>query len=217
MDEKITVSPITDIAKKLPYSRRQFYEEQFGGGRKDLAAHIIDVLLFDPSGDLILQKRSLSKNHNPGLIDKTLGGHITFGNSANYTVMVESVQELLTPSIVLDDETDFDKAFELLQPYIDIISILEKKAVRPWNFKRLHNGRKKMNYNVVHLYFGIYNGRIRPADREASGVLYYSIDQLESEIAATPNLFTDDLIQILGEYRADILAFQKRMKVMSGA
>jgi isopentenyldiphosphate isomerase len=212
MDEKITVSPLTDITKKLPYSRRQFYEEQFSGSRKDLAAHIIDVLLFDPSGDLILQKRSLSKNHNPGLIDKTLGGHITFGNSANYTVMVESVQELLTPSIVLDDETDFDKAFDLLQPYVDIISILEKKTVKLWNFQKLHDGRHEPVGNVVHLYFGIYNGRMRPADREASGVLYYSVDQLESEIAATPNLFTDDLIQILGEYRDDILAFQKRVR-----
>jgi hypothetical protein len=174
---------------------------------------VVTSLLIDAeSGDIIVQKRSVDKGHNAGLIDKTLGGHITYGDNPDYTVMVESVQELLTPSIVVDNDSDFDKVFKLLKPYIDTTAVILRKAVRPWRLKRQVGGQTREITNIVNLYFGVYGGKMRPADGEASGMLYYSLDQLEKEIAATPAAFTNDLIDLIREYRDEIVAFQNKIR-----
>jgi isopentenyldiphosphate isomerase len=211
-DEKIIVSPLDDLNKRQPYSRRRYYDEQFSGAGQPLAAHIIDVMLFDISGDLIVQKRSQTKNHNPGMIDKTLGGHIVYGDNPDYTVMVESVQELLTPSIALDSETDFDKALALLKAYIDTVALVLKKSTELFQFEKVHNGQRYLVPNAVHLYYGVYGGKMRPADREASGILYYSLDQLEKEIQTTPDLFTDDLKQIVTKQRSELAEFSDKLR-----
>ena len=212
-DEKITVSPIGSPAQMQPYARKQFYDEQFAGEASSLAVHVVGILLFDSKGDLIVQKRSHIKNHNPGLVDKSIGGHITFGDTPDYTVMVESVQELSTPSIVLRNEQDFSKTLRLLRSYTDTISIVQHTEVKEWQFDKLHEGEKKPITNVLHLYFGVYDGRMRPADKEAAGMLYYSFERLSEEIAEHPEMFTDDLIKICEHYRQDIVAFQESIAI----
>lgn len=211
-DEKITVSPVGNPAQMQPYSRAQFYDEQFSGEGSDLAVHVVDIILFDSNGDLILQKRSHNKAHNPGLLDKSIGGHIVFGDTPDYTVMVESVQELLTPSIVLRDEEDFTKTLKLLRSYTETISIVRHKEVKEWKLQKLYNGALRPINNVVHMYFGVYDGRMRPADRESAGMLYYSFDRLRQEMAEHPEQFTDDLIQMCEHYKDDIVAFQESIK-----
>jgi isopentenyldiphosphate isomerase len=213
MDEEVLVSPIKNVFENRSYSRKKFYDEKFNGVDNGLAVHVTDALLFGLDGEIILQKRASDKRHNPGLIDKTLGGHIKYGDTADYTVMVETIQELLTPSIVLDSDDDFDKTLDLLKNYIDTIAIVSVKTVRAWSLEKLVGDQKIVVNNIVHLYFGVYGGRMRPADKEAAGVLYYSdLEQLEKEINTHPDIFTDDLIQIIKEYRDDILAFQSKIR-----
>lgn len=109
-DEEIIVSPSVNLYENRPYSRKKFYDEQYVAGESPkMAIHVISVLLFEPDGGIILQKRSDDKRHNSSLIDKTLGGHIKFGDSDDYTTMVEAIQELLTPSVVLENQEDFQK------------------------------------------------------------------------------------------------------------
>jgi isopentenyldiphosphate isomerase len=219
MDEEIIVSPMSNVFENRSYSRRKFYDERLGGNVKtDLAVHVVSILLFGTDGELILQKRAEDKRHNQGLIDKTLGGHINYGDSDEYTMMVETVQELLTPSVVLDNEVDFDKTLSILKPYLDTIAVVYKKTVRPWTLNKTAAGRIFPVNNIVHLAFGVYAGRMRPADKEASGILYYnSLEQLEKEIAAHPDIFTDDLIQLVKEYRDEILQFQAKIKMAKTA
>jgi isopentenyldiphosphate isomerase len=214
-DETITVSPIKNPYVTMPYSRKQYYKEQYGADAalaNKYAVHVISVLLVDADGNIIVQKRALDKGHNAGLIDKTIGGHITYGDNADYTVMVETVQELSTPSITVDSDTDFQKALDLLHPYLETVAIIKKVQIRPWQLKRLVDGDKKPLTNVVNLYFGVYGGRMKPADKEASGMLYYSLDQLLAEISSSPDMFTEDLAELLSEYKDEISKFQNFVK-----
>jgi isopentenyldiphosphate isomerase len=214
-NETITVSPTKNPYVTMPYSRERYYKEQYGvdASVKDrYAVHVVSVLLIDTSGDIIVQKRSLDKGHNAGLIDKTIGGHISYDNSADYTVMVETVQELSTPSITVDSDADFMKALDLLHPYLETIAIIKKVQIQPWHLTRLVAGDKKSVTNIVNLYFGVYGGRMRPADKEASGMLCYSLNQLIAEIKSSPNMFTEDLAELIGEYKNEIIEFQKLVK-----
>lgn len=212
-EEKVTVSPVGNPADISSYSRKQFYDEQFAGDDR-LAVHVIDILLFDTNGDMILQKRSHTKTHNPGLMDKSIGGHIVYGDTPQFTVMVESVQELMTPSIVLKDDADFVKTLALLKNYTETVSLIKPVEVREWRLNKLHGGQLKPVNNVVYMYFGVYDGRMRPADREAAGMLYYSFENLQKELSEHPEQFTDDLVQMLREYETKIIEFQQLIQTV---
>ena len=204
-DEKITVSPIGNPTAVSSYSRKQFYDEQFSDSPMDeLAVHVVAVFILTSTGEILLQKRSADKRHNPRLIDKTLGGHVTYGDDPDYTVMVETVQELLTPSIVLRNQQDFTRTHELLKDYLNTVALIKFNDVREVRLSRMAEGVARDMTNVVHAYFGIYDGSTKPADKESAGMLYFKFDDLDGEIAATPDQFTDDLKKLFALYEDDL-------------
>lgn len=204
-DEKITVSPVGKPSATKPYSRKQFYDQQFSSDADhSLAVHIVAVFIVTSSGELLLQKRSADKRHNARLIDKTLGGHVTYGDEPDYTVMVETVQELLTPSIVLKTKEDFTKTHTLLKRYLNTVALIKHDKIQEIELLRTVNEKDYPLIHVVHVYFGIYDGSTKPADKESAGMLYYKIDDLDKEIAATPDQFTDDLKKLFQAYKSDL-------------
>lgn len=210
-DEKITVSPVGAPGKLLAYSRRQFYDEQFSSGAPELAVHVVAIFMVTSSGEILLQKRASEKRHNARLIDKTLGGHITYGDSPNYTVMVETVQELLTPSIVLKDEDDFARTHLLLKNYLNTVALIKHTETKEFRLNKVADGADHAVSNVVHMYFGVYDGSTKPADKESAGMLYYKLEDLESEMNVDPGQFTDDLKVLFAAYKSDLFDFARSL------
>jgi len=69
---------------------------------------VVHVLVFDSSGNLILQKRSLNKDIEPGKWDTSVGGHIEAGESQEEALIRETGEELGISGV----------PFELLYTYI---------------------------------------------------------------------------------------------------
>jgi len=213
MSEINTTYLLNDPNTEVPMDRGQFYAEQIKIleelGQPTRAIEVIHCLLFNPDKEIILQKRSHDKNHNPFLIDKAIGGHIRHGDSPIYTLMVETVQELRVPSIVLRNEADFCKTYKLLSSYLDSVAVVKEFTTDFFNLQRVIN---KKTYNIahkVHLFLGVYGGSTRPVDKEASGVLYYDLDVLKEEMKAFPQNFTHDLHFYLEKYKQEIEEFLK--------
>jgi len=216
MTELVTTYELRDPDIPVPMDRDKYYEEQLKvielTGKPSRAIEIIGLLLFNRQGEIILQKRAGSKVHNPYLIDKAIGGHIKHGDSPLYTLMVETVQELRVPSIVLRNDDDFRKTYKLLQTYLDSIAVVKELDKGRWNLGRMIN---KKNYDIahsVHLYVGVYGGSSRPSDSEASGILYYKLDRLKEEMNEQPNNFTHDLHFYLKKYGKEIEEFLDYIK-----
>lgn len=55
------------------------------------------------------------------------------------------------------------------------------------------------------MYFGIYDGSTKPADKELAGMLYYKIEDLDNELQATPDQFTEDLKVLFNQKNKDQL------------
>ena len=53
----------------------------------------IHVLFVTPAGDIIFQKRSMSKDTNPGCLTVTVGGHVSIGDSYELTALREAAEE----------------------------------------------------------------------------------------------------------------------------
>jgi len=59
-----------------------------------LMHRVVHVLVFDPKGRLLLQKRSLSKDVAPGMWDTSVGGHVGIGEELSVSAMREMEEEL---------------------------------------------------------------------------------------------------------------------------
>jgi isopentenyldiphosphate isomerase len=53
----------------IPMGRKDFYSEQIHAyqehGRPNRVVEVINIFMFNESGELIIQKRAKNKNHNP--------------------------------------------------------------------------------------------------------------------------------------------------------
>ncbi len=199
-----------------PMDRGHFYDEQIEEfkktGKPSRAVGVFNVLLFTGSGEMILQKRSHGKRHNPYLIDKAVGGHIQYGDTVYYTAMIECVQELRIPAIVLREGENIGRTFELINKSTETVAILKHITHKIIEVDKIMDGERIKIANNVDLFFGLYSGAAKPVDREASGVLYYEMDVLRDEMKKMPDLFTPDLHYYMTEYAEEIEKFLKVIK-----
>lgn len=212
MSEVINTFPLDNPYEMIPMNRKDFYEEQakisLETGEPTKAVEIVNIFLFNEAWDIILQKRSATKNHNPNLLDKAVGGHIVHWDDADYTVMVETIQELQVPSLVLKSNEDFKKTVELLKNYLSTIAIVEKIDTRLVKVHKLMNGESILLANKTHLYIGLYGGSVKNVDHEAKGILFYSLEELEEELEKYPDVFTQDMHLYFKEYREKMFSFR---------
>lgn len=212
MSEQILTFHKDTPDRVVPKDRKVFYDEQFArdeNSEPTEGVEIVTVFLVNTQGDVLLQKRSHNKRHNPNLLDKSIGGHIRYGDTPNYTVMVETVQELLTPSIVQNTDEDFAKTLKLLKNYLDTVAVIKHISTDVVTTNKMVDGQVKQILNKTHTYFGVYNGSTRPVDREALGVLSYPMTVLENELANSPADFTNDIVFYMDMYGDRLKEFIK--------
>lgn len=211
MSEILNTFLLKDPETPIPMDREKFYSEQISiyqkTGNPTRACDIVDVFIFNTEKQLIVQKRSQDKKHNPGLLDKSIGGHVRYGDTPDYTVMVETVQEMQTPSIVLKNKSDFKKTFKLLADYLTTVSIIGHGSSDIMLLEKKIDGRPVIIANKVHVYLGIYDGRTKTVDKEAQGLLSYTLADLDKEMKAIPSLYTGDMHVLLHKERGEIEEF----------
>jgi len=183
--------------------RDKFYSEikkEFASkGKISKKIKQVRILLANSQGRIYLQKRSKIKDENPGLYDKTIGGHVAKDDTYAMTVIRECAEELGFPAAVVS-EAEFDKAVKVTD--LTIIGLF-KKVDYIENYKSVRVtkiGDKFIQPVMSEFYFGYYDGSIRFVDGESSGIEVYSLDELKKEIKKFPDRFTEDLKFIIGKY-----------------
>lgn len=129
MSEIVNSFKLNNLDSLIPVWRKEFYSEQIEVFKRTWEptkeVEVVNIFLFNESWEFILQKRSSDKAHNANLIDKSIGWHVTHGDNSDFTAMVESVQELKVPSIVLRNHADFVKTYNLLKDYLTSTAVIE--------------------------------------------------------------------------------------------
>lgn len=216
MSEIVNTYKLDNPVRLIPMDRKEFYNEQISEFKKtwksSRAVEVINILVFNESWEFILQKRSSHKAHNANLIDKTVWWHIVCWDTADYTAMVETVQELQVPSIVLRNQDDFLKTYDLLKLYLTTTAIIKFVDINIIPTKKIIDGEEIEILNKIHFYIWIYWWSTKNADKEAKGVLFYDIDELSSEMENFPNIFTNDLHFYLDKYKEEIQEFLQFIK-----
>ena len=183
--------------------RKKFYSEikkEFKeSGKISKKVKAIRLILMNSSGRIYLQKRSKIKTENAGKYDKTVGGHVSAGDSFNMTVIRECAEELGFPATVLEPE-EFEKASKVTD--LNIIGLFKKIEYLP-NFlstRIAKDNSKFIQPYMTSIYFGYYNGPIKFVDGESSGIEVFSLDELKEGIKENPDKFTEDIKFIVEKY-----------------
>ena len=197
---------IYDLKEKFLGSqkRKKFYSEikkEFEKrGKISRKIKSIRLILMNSKGRIYLQKRSINKSENPGLYDKTVGGHVSAGDSYDMTVLRECAEELGFPAAVLS-ENEFEKAVKVTD--LSIICIF-RKIDELNNFQSIRFKKDNEKFTqpyMTSIYMGYYNGAIRFVDGESSGIEVFSLKELEQDIKTNPEKFTEDLKFMIKKYK----------------
>lgn len=159
----------------------------------------IRVIIMNSKGRIYLQKRSKLKDENPGLYDKTIGGHVPKGDTWDLTTVRECAEELGFPaSIVSPDE--FEKAIRITD--LNIVGILTKIDYIS-NFQSVRVTKERTRFIqpfMSSIYVGYYDGPMKFVDGESSGIEVFSLKELKEDIKKHPKKFTEDLRFLISRY-----------------
>ncbi len=138
---------------------------------KKLLHRAVHALVYDVNNRLYLQKRSMSKDTNPGLWDTSMGGHLESGESYDQAVIRETFEEL---GIVLDEVPE--KLFKL-------------------------QASRNTGYEFIWVYRIFHSGQIAHCQVEISQGMWIEPHKLTNWMLQTPELFTPSLSVILNKYQ----------------
>lgn len=180
-------------------SHKKMRDEYFKNGIHPNKHRHIRALIMTSKGHVILQKRSKWKGDNPGLWDKTVGGHVTAGDTFDLTVIKECAEELGIPATIVDK-----KAFEntICVTDLNILGVLKKLILveDDKSSRVMKNGEKWVETGISQYYIGYYDGAMRFVDKEACGIQLFTREELMENLDENPQLFTDDLKYIFSKY-----------------
>lgn len=183
--------------------RSKFYsdikKEYASKGRVSKQVKSVRILLLNSRGRIYLQKRSKLKNENPGLYDKTVGGHVSKDETWDMAAIRECAEELGFPASILSPE-EFDRAIHVTD--LSVVGIFRKVDYIP-NFQSVRvtaDGGRFVQPFITTIYIGYYDGAIKFVDGESSGVEVFSRDELKEEIKSSSGKFTEDLKYMIKNY-----------------
>ena len=206
MSEKLEIYDLDENLIEVK-DRDEFYkeikEEFKETGKITKQVKRVLLLLMNPKGKIVLQRRNSSKQENSGLFDKTIGGHVEEGDSYDVTLIKECAEELGFPVSILED-SDFSRA--LKKTDLRVIGIFKEIDYNS-NFQstRISKGEKKFIQPYMQtVYVGYYDGPLQFIDGESSGIQLYTIEELENEIKKSPDFFTEDLKILFEKYEDEL-------------
>jgi isopentenyldiphosphate isomerase len=151
-------------------------------GNPSLIHRSVHVLVLGPDGRLLLQKRSLRKDTQPGKWDTSVGGHVGFGQSYEGAARREAREEL-----GLDLDAASPGSLVFLYP------------------SRIRNEIESEN---IHTYLHVSSGPFRPEPGEIDELRLWSRSEIESALGSgvfTPN-FEEEFAAFLASPHARLLA-----------
>lgn len=193
--------------KEFHETQRREYQEK---GSTSIRHKDVKLFLLTSKGRVILQRRSKWKGDNAGMWDKTIGGHISSGDTFELTMLKECAEELGIPATIVKPE-DFDKATSTTD--LHILAII-KPLILLDNYQshRVHQGEKWTESSITQFFFGYYDGAIRFIDSESCGIQVFTLEELEEEIKTNPESFTDDIKYMISKFRHLIKSAEKKIE-----
>ena len=169
------------------------------------------LILVNSRGHIVIQRRNKHKHENPGLFDKTIGGHVEEGHTFNLTIIKECAEELGFPASILSNK-EFIKAIHHTD--LRVVGLFRKiETINNFQSVRVTKSGESFIQPYIHTtYIGYYDGPIQFIDGESSGIQLFSIKDLTEDIHVNPTEFTEDLKFMVKRYAKHLIPIKKNDK-----
>lgn len=148
--------------------------EKMNAHENGILHRAFSVFLFNDKGEMLLQKRASGKYHSPNQWTNAVCSH---------------------PKI---DETYLEGAYRRLKEELGITTDLTEKFSFMY---KADVGQNLWEHELDHVFTGNYEGSFALNNDEVSEVRYISMQQLDEEMNANPENFTEWFKIILKEYK----------------
>ncbi|MBS3073237.1 NUDIX domain-containing protein [Candidatus Pacearchaeota archaeon] len=167
-------------------------------GDANLAVPAIYLILTNSQGKLYVVQRG-DKPENPNRYDKTVGGHVTKGETHVSTLYRETKEEIGS-EVILTDLINFHDAIK--QNDTKKYAIIRTIDFNPWmkSIRAVKNDTPWVKRHRVMIFAGIYDGDLNFVDGEATGFQLLPKHKLIQKMREDPSKFTDDLDSLLRNY-----------------
>lgn len=174
----------------------------------------IGGLLIGNSGEIYVQIRAENKSENPKKYDKTVGGHISAGDTPTVSCYHEFIEEMNIP-ISMHDKPTFLNILKNCKDIIKTQAICQKPVlVKNFVSKRiLKDGTFFEEICDQYFIIGYYDGFFKLVDSEAGGMYQFeNREVLKQEIEKNPDDFTDDIKFLLKYFWDDLISLDEKLK-----
>jgi len=154
--------------------------EKLEAHRQGLLHRAFSVFIKNDSGQILLQQRAAGKYHSPGLWANTTCGHPGEGDDVAAAARRR-----------LGEEMGFQ---------CDLFSTRRHSY-------RADVGSGLIEHEFVHVFFGLYNGTVRPFAAEAAAYRWVNPSALAQEVAAAPETFSAWIRDYLLNFGDEIAAW----------
>jgi len=204
-DELITLYTREEPMEPVLCARKEYYDNDFTKYGEHYPA-LIDVFLFNKSGEMLLQRRGFNKRANPGKLHTSIGGHVSWGEKPEFCLVHECMEELGAPTFLFSNDA-YDSAVKKLEPYTHKAALVKevKEFFRNYSQSEIENQRKIKDR--IWLYFGRYDGPTEALDEEVAGYEWFNLDTLGREIGNKPDQFTSGLVLYFNDFKDEMKSF----------
>jgi 8-oxo-dGTP pyrophosphatase MutT (NUDIX family) len=177
---------------------REIQQHSLREGDAPWSVRVVQLILFNSAGEIYVVRRG-DKPENPNRLDKTVGGHVTAGETFS-SALCREVQEEIGVDVVLCDHIGFRTA--LREVDTTRLAVVRPVDYHPWmrSVRATNSGPSWIKRHNVVFYAGRYDGPVEFVDGEAIGMQLVSPAKLLSNIDANSSLYTDDLRVLLERY-----------------
>lgn len=196
------------------------------GGEKPLspfAIEFVHLVLVNLAGEIYMSKRSASKPDNPGLYDKTVGGHVVAVHSDDEVLspdelvglaerygedfddaLIREAREELSIDVVITDEIRFQT--KLKETNLSRHAVVRRLGYNPHFISRriTQEGMPWFLRSRVVLYGGVYNGVVTYQKDEVEAHVLLGRSDLDFFLRHDPAILTGDIRQIMLDYGEQI-------------
>ena len=167
---------------------------------------LIDVFLFNKSGEILLQRRGYNKRANPGKLHTSIGGHVNWGEKPEFCLVHECMEELGAPTFLFPNDS-YEEALKKLVSYTHKAALVKevKEFFRNYLQSEIENQRRIKDR--IWLYFGRYDGPAEAPSEEVAGYEWFNLDTLEKEMEDKPNEFTAGLKLYFKDFNQEMRNF----------
>lgn len=157
MAEQIIIYHESDFTEPIIAPRDEVYSQR-GEKYGEYYIAVVDAFVFNSQGEMLLQRRAKHKKTSPGLLHTAVAWHIDPGDTAEFTLLHECLEEIGVPCWFSQEGESFFEQVKKLKPFLEKMAFLKLHKHYRKDFAHVDQNYSFLSRDDTHTFFAVFNG-----------------------------------------------------------